>query len=118
MNFIDLFGSDVSDIKIQVDYIDTEHRDPYIVTTFTASPVHTGEEYSIKVGTNEYTDKYGRTFFNLNVYDDESEAKKEIEFEMHGGAEREILIGLLKSAVAVLEGNELGFVPQKCESEV
>lgn len=118
MNFIDLFGSDASDIKIQVDHIDDEHRGSYIVTTFTASSLHTGREYSIEVGTNEYTDKYGRTVFKLSVYDDESETEKEIEFEMHGGAEREILIGLLKSAVAVLEGDELKFVPQKCESEV
>ena len=117
MNFMELFATSY-ETKIRFDYKEDGRSSPYIVTTITASPIHTGEEYSVEVGTNEYTDKYGRTVFKLSIYDDESETEKEIEFEMHGGAEREILIGLLKSAVAVLEGNELKFVPQERESEV
>ena len=118
MNFIDLFGSGAFDIKIQQGFAQDTRDNAFPVLKFAASSVHSGGEYSIEIGTNEYPDKHGFTLCKLSVDDDETGSKKELAFTMHGGAEREILIGLFKAAAAVLEGNELKFVPQKRENEV
>jgi hypothetical protein len=68
---------------------------------------HTCEDYTVEVGTDKNCDKFAKTYFFLKVLDDDTGIEKEIEFTMQGGAERQILINLLKAAVEILETGKL-----------
>lgn len=70
---------------------------------------HTLEDYSVQAGAAGLG-KSAKTYFALDVYDDEEQKRKKIELTMFGEEEREILIGLLKAAVAIMEGNEFEFI--------
>lgn len=91
--------------------LNTYLRDGIFTQSVSVDCVHTCETYSVEVGhTNDCT-KHERTYFRLNLLDDGiTGERKELECIMQGKAEREILIGLLETAISALKDEELELV--------
>ena len=91
--------------------LNTYSRDGIFTNSVSVDCVHTCETYSVEVGYTDDCDKHTRTYFRLNLLDDGiTGERKELECIMQGEAEREILIGLLETAISALKGEELELV--------
>ena len=104
---ISLFNNAAFDVLIKSDQERNEHN--LFTDLISVDCVHTLASYYVEVGFDDFncTDKSSKTYFRMGAKDDATDEDKEIELLLIGGAEREILIGLLEAAVGLLKNDNL-----------
>lgn len=104
---ISLFNNAAFDVFIKSGQERNEHN--LFTDLISVDCVHTLAGYYVEVGLDDFncTDKSSKTYFRMGAKDDATDKNKEIELLLIGGAEREILIGLLEAAVELLKNNNL-----------